>query len=215
MTDLFIPGTPIGADSPTSPESCWQTPQWLIKRIKRDVFPGYISLDPCTTDQNPTGARRIYTPENDGLALPWSVAAGDTPATIFVNPPFCDAATWGALSWRESREDYCPMVVFLGPASVGTRWFHDTWALAHDALFIGRRLRFEGVCVHKIPLPVENDEKPKRKACCLGPDAAVHAKDHPEYHRYTEGSPTRGTVLFSMNCSLERLADLGTIARAA
>lgn len=208
MTDLFVPGTPIGADSPTSPESCWQTPQWLVERIRNDAFPGYISLDPCTNQRNPTGARRFYTPEDDGLSAPWDIG-DDSPTTVFVNPPFCDAGKWAELCRRESIKPYRPNIVFLGPAAIGTMWLHNVWEQCDDALFLNRRIRFEGVCVFKL------GEKPNRRACCLGPDAAVHDKVHPEYHRYTEGSPTRGTALFALNGSLERLADLGTIARAA
>lgn len=210
MTDLFIPGTPIAADSPTDPQSCWQTPQWLVERIRNDVFHGYISLDPCTNEKNPTGAQRFYTPESDGLRSPWNIGYGLVGVTtIFVNPPFISAKEWAALCLAESEKPYQPRIVFLGPAAIGTKWLHDLWEQSHDALFLNKRIRFEGVCTFKV------GEKEERRACCLGPDAQIHEKTHSEFHRYTEGSPTRGTALFALNCSLHNLADLGTIARAA
>lgn len=210
MTDLFVPGTPIAAKDSVSPESTWQTPQWLVERIRKEVFPGYISLDPCTNENNPTCAGQFYTPETDGLALPWDsglwIPGG---MTIFVNPPFINASEWAAKCLRESRLPYGPRIVFLGPAAIGTKWLHDLWESCDDALFLNKRLRFECVCTFKI------GEKPNRRACCLGPESSVHDKTHPEYHRYTTGSPTRGTALFALNCNLSALADLGTIARAA
>lgn len=206
---LFVPGTPIAASSPIDPASCWCTPQWLVERIRNDVFPGYITLDPCTNEKNPTCAGRFYTPETDGLTLPWNIDAHGEIMTIFVNPPFISAAQWAKKCQDEAALPFQPKIVFLGPAAIGTKWLHDLWERCDDALFLSKRIRFDGVCTFKI------GEKPDRRACCLGPEAAVHDKAHPEHHKYTEGSPTRGTALFALNCSLEAMSDLGTIARAA
>lgn len=199
---LRTPGTPIAASSATSPESCWQTPQKLLARIRAGVpqFRNGIDLDPCTSEANPVGAKLFFTVHTNGLIQPWACQAD----SIFVNPPFIDAAEWASKSYMESQTPERPALIFLGPAAIGTTWLHDLWERADDGLFLRKRIRYEGVCVFKL------GEKPNRKSCCLGPEAEVHDKTHPEHHKYTEGSPTRGTALFAFNCSLEGIADLGT-----
>lgn len=164
---------PMRADSATSAASSWRTPQWLVARIRDDVFGGMIELDPCTCDDNPVDAVFAYTPEDDGLVHSWQRYS-----SIFVNPPFIDAAKWADKAIREARTQKRPHIVFLAPAAIGTKWVHDLWAEADDAVWLKQRLRFE-------------DGNGNR---C--------------------GSPTRGTVLFSLNCTLRGLADLGTRAAA-
>lgn len=169
MSDLFVPGTPIAAKAQDDPASCWCTPKWLVERIRNDVFGGEIELDPCTTYANPVGAKRIYTPNEDGLLMSWDAK------TIFVNPPFILCGKFAEKSLLEVQR-FGGALVYLGPAAIGTTWLHDLWRDVDDALFLRKRISFEGG---------------------------------------SKGSPTRGTALFALNCSLERLADLGTIARAA
>lgn len=197
----LIPGTPRRAASNTSVESCWQTPQWLVERI-REALGGAIDLDPCTTYANPTKAKQILTPAEDGLLNPWPFAR-----TIYVNPPFIDAAKWAHRTLAESRLNHLPRTIFLAPAAIGTKWLHELWESSDDALFLSKRIRYEGICVYK-----KGKGEP---SCCLGPDDLVHAVGHSEYHRYTEGSPTRGTVLFALNGTLRSLSDLGTRGIAA
>ncbi len=197
-----IPGTPIAADSPTDPASCWRTPQWLVERIRHDLFAGEIELDPCTTYANPVGAKRIYTPTEEGLLMPWDAK------TIFINPPFILCSHFAEKMLLEAQR-FGGFAVYLGPAAIGTAWLHDLWQACDDALFLRRRIRFEGVCTFKIG---EGDE---RRTCTLGPDAQIHNPRHPLHHQYIEGSPTRGTALFSVNGTLKPLADLGTRALAA
>lgn len=162
---------PMRADGPASAESSWQTPRWLLDRIVAGPFGGLpIQLDPCTGLTNPVRAQRFFTAAEDGLAQVWAYDR------VFVNPPFIEAQKWARKAIAESERAHRPRIVFLGPASVGTAWFHEMWEASDDALFLRKRLSFEG----------------GRK-----------------------GSPTRGTVLFGLNCILRALGDLGTIARAA
>lgn len=162
---------PMRAPSATAPESCYLTPQWFLARIVGGPFGGLpIQLDPCTTSDNPVKAVRYFTPAEDGLAQFW------TDDRVFVNPPFVKAEQWAKKAIKESQRPHRPKIVFLGPAAVGTAWFHGLWEVADDALFLRKRLSFDG-----------------------GP----------------KGSPTRGTVLFGLNCILRGMGDLGTSARAA
>lgn len=169
----MVPGTPRRAKSSTSEESCWRTPRWLVDRIRVQIG-GSIDLDPFSDSSNPTGAKQILTPFEDAFTCEWPFAR-----TIFVNPPFIESAKVAARCITESEKPHKPRVIFLGPAAVGTKWFHDLWARADDALFFKTRLRFE--------------------------DAKGNLA----------GSPTRGTVLFGLNCTLKELADLGTRGVAA
>jgi phage N-6-adenine-methyltransferase len=195
-----IAGTPIAAEHGQSIESCWRTPLWLASRIRDDVFGGRIELDPCTAPDNPVGALMFYTPADDGLKQPW--LGLDT----FVNPPFIDSKKWSRKAMAEVASSG-QRVVFLAPAAIGTAWLHDLWEYADDGLWLRKRIRYEGICVFKIAKG--------EPACLLGPDDPIHSALHPQAHKYTEGSPTRGTVLFGLNCTLERLADLGTRASVA
>jgi len=133
----LVPGTPRRARSATSLESAWRTPQWLVERLRAE-FGGAIELDPCTERCNPTGAKQILTPFEDGLTSEWPFAR-----TIYVNPPFIDAAKWAEKTILEAARSHKPRVILLLPAAVGTKWFHDLWERADDALFLKARLRFE------------------------------------------------------------------------
>lgn len=196
-----VPGTPIAAKSATSLESTYRTPADLVGRIRNGPLGGVIGLDPCTAPDNPCDAEQFYTAEDDGLVQPW-----DTAGTIYVNPPFIIGAKFAARAIETAALPHAPRIVFLAPAAIGTRWIHDLWEHADDALFLRKRIRFEGVCATKIY--VDGEKRP----CLLGPDDLVHDLERPESHRYTEGSPTRGTVLFAFNCTLRTLEDLGTRA---
>lgn len=169
----LIPGTPRRAKSAVSLESCWRTPSWLVERIRGELG-GAIELDPFTEASNPTKARQILTPFEDGFTCEWPFAR-----TIYVNPPFIEAAKAADRCIAESEKAHRPRIIFLGPAAVGTKWFHRLWKRSDDALFLEQRLRFE------------------------------------DQNGNLVGSPTRGTVLFGLNCTLRGLADLGTRGIAA
>lgn len=76
----------------SSERTDWQTPEWFLALV-REVFGGFIELDPCTTAANPTKARKWITQADGlftragsrapgcGLSLPWTGPA-------FVNCPY-------------------------------------------------------------------------------------------------------------------------------
>lgn len=63
----------------------WGTPLWVIE-MARQVM-GSVDLDPCTQPQNPTGATKFFTEEDDGLAQEWS-------GNVWMNPPYSDPLPW-------------------------------------------------------------------------------------------------------------------------
>jgi phage N-6-adenine-methyltransferase len=65
-----------------SKKADWYTPQYLLS-APRAYFGGTIPLDPCTSADNPTAAKRFYTKETNGLERDWSRHDG-----VFVNPPY-------------------------------------------------------------------------------------------------------------------------------
>ena len=116
-------------------------------QMQRQLTPGYvlapvveslggdIGLDPCTEPDNPTGAERFYTVEDDGLTLPWDAGS------IFVNPPYSKA--------REPWVDRCiaagaagAMVALLIPAATDTRVFQRAIASASSLVLIKGRVKF-------------------------------------------------------------------------
>jgi len=60
----------------------WYTPELELERV-RAYFGGPIPLDPFTRADNPTKAKVIFTPTDDGCSQDWSLYKG-----VFVNPPY-------------------------------------------------------------------------------------------------------------------------------
>ena len=110
------------------------TPGYVLDPV-REALGGVITLDPCTTADNPVEAVRFYCPPADGLAEPW-----DAP-TIFVNPPYGKA--------REPWVNRCvgaalngSRVVLLMPAATDTAVFQRAAACASVVVMIRGRLKF-------------------------------------------------------------------------
>ena len=106
------------------------TPGWLVEKIR--ALLGGIDLDPCTTSDNPVGAKRYFT--DKGLEREWSGR------TAFVNPPYGKA--------REPWVQKCicatggMRVVLLMPAHPDTICFQMAASDAVDVLFLRGRLKF-------------------------------------------------------------------------
>jgi hypothetical protein len=109
------------------------TPRYILDPV-REALDG-ISLDPCTTPDNPVGAVRFYSPPADGASLPW-----DGP-TIYVNPPYGKARErWVRRCIRAGAEG--KQVVLLIPAHTDTRIFQEAASTADALLFIRGRVKF-------------------------------------------------------------------------
>jgi phage N-6-adenine-methyltransferase len=120
------------------PDNTQFTPSYVLEPVRVDLG-GKIDLDPCTTDENPTSALRIYTVEDDGLTRPWWLTFRVW--SIFVNPPYSKA--------REPWVDRCieagaigQKVVLLIPAATDTRIFQRAVSTSTAVVFIKGRVKF-------------------------------------------------------------------------
>lgn len=110
------------------------TPAHVLAHVIQDLG-GMIDLDPCTFPDNPTGARKIYTADDDGLSRTWGFGS------VFCNPPYGKARepwVWkcieaGAVGQR---------VILLVPAATDTRIFQQAGVTSTALVFVCARLQF-------------------------------------------------------------------------
>ena len=120
-----------GHHETTTPEkTTWRTPLWI-----RDTF-GVFGLDPCACSLDPTRMATLGLTEADnGLETPW----GNDIHLAFVNPPFGR----GIEGWLDKVLCEGVDTLFLCPARVETRWFHEyIWNSADGVLFFNKRVQY-------------------------------------------------------------------------
>lgn len=128
------------------PAQTWFTPSYVLDPVRRDLG-GVIGLDPCTTPDNPVDAEIFYTPEHDGLRMPWHYVCspdldnGDWFPSVYVNPPYSKA--------REPWVERCieagergQKVILLIPAATDTRIFQKAASTASTVVFVKGRVKF-------------------------------------------------------------------------
>jgi len=104
----------------------WQTPPFILERV-RDAFGDEIDLDPCTADDNPTGAGTFVTgPDSggDGLKLDWAAVG----FTAFINPPWSRPLGLPIDPWLEKTVAEAAKgmeIIALVPASTDTGWWRN------------------------------------------------------------------------------------------
>lgn len=147
----------------------WETPDELLDLIRQlDV----IGLDPATTKANPTGAKLIYTPEEDGLVLPWT-----SNGLVYCNPPYGrEVKKWVQKASVEAARG--AEIIMLLPARPDTSWCQKwVFGTADSVLFWSGRLTFKGA-PHPAPFPSMlaywGKRKSSFKACFI-----KHAKSCP------------------------------------
>jgi hypothetical protein len=118
----------------------WQTPDWLVSLVVRVAA---IALDPCTSPDNPVGAKRILTAESDPDGLTgdwWSIADG---GLIFANIPFGRGigAEFAAKIVHETQRG-CE-VVALVRGDTSTRWAREL-INASELVCYPPRIQFKG-----------------------------------------------------------------------
>lgn len=116
------------------PQQTQLTPSYVLDPV-RVALGGTIELDPCTLPDNPVGAERFYTVDEDGLAQPWDAQ------TIFVNPPYGKAREPWAKRCMEAGQAGAS-VILLMPAATDTRIFQKALATADEAVLVQGRLKF-------------------------------------------------------------------------
>lgn len=145
----------------SSKDQCWQTPTWFLTLVRQVAA---IALDPATAPNNPTGARRFYTEEDNGLLLPWPKTG-----LVFVNPPYgrhlsgpvCPVkpitrkdkktgAVWVegfGTGWAEKMASHDGEGLYRTPARPDTVWWKRMhsgcdWACLWSSKTLGARINF-------------------------------------------------------------------------
>jgi phage N-6-adenine-methyltransferase len=116
----------------------WATPPALLERLYA-VF-GHFDLDPCSPTDNRRAAlvkaRVHFTPEDDGLSLPWH-------GSVFANPPYGrELRRWVRKARLEAEAGRARPAVLLLPARTDTGWWHDDIAGRADVYLLRGRLAF-------------------------------------------------------------------------
>ena len=109
------------------------TPPYILEPIREAL--GGIELDPCTEPDNPTGADRFYTVDDDGLAQPWDAQR------IYCNPPYGKAREPWTRRCIEAASNGAAVVLLI-PSHTDTRLVHECFTTAACALFIRGRVKF-------------------------------------------------------------------------
>jgi site-specific DNA-methyltransferase (adenine-specific) len=109
----------------------WATPQPFFDRQHAEFN---FTLDACATAEN-AKCPAYYTPEQDGLAQPWT-------GRVWCNPPYGRAiGDWLAKARQSVEAGAAELVVCLVPARTDTAWWHEHTPAAEVRLLRGR-LRF-------------------------------------------------------------------------
>ena len=96
----------------SSATDLWETPQDFFDQLDKEFD---FDLDTCALEGN-AKCTNYYTPEQDGLSLPWT-------GTVWCNPPYGrQIGKWVEKAARSAAEG--ATVVMLLPARTDTRWFH-------------------------------------------------------------------------------------------
>ena len=116
------------------------TPPRILDPV-RSYFGGEIGLDPCTSAENPVGARRFFTKKENGLLQPWSAHRGRfAPNTVFVNPPFVDLYPWIAKCIQETIIGHRIILIASATGRQSTR----DWNILYRCGQLRTRIEIEG-----------------------------------------------------------------------
>ncbi len=117
----------------------WETPQDFFDEMDSEF---HFTLDACALPEN-AKCGTYYTPEEDGLAQPWT-------GTVWCNPPYGREIGKWIKKGSESAEGGATVVMLL-PARTDTRWFHDYIYHRAEIRFVRGRLRFSGADAAPFP----------------------------------------------------------------
>lgn len=127
----------------SSKKTDWVTPIPLFQNLNKMFGP--FTLDSAATKEN-TKCVNFYSPEQNGLILPWS-------GIVFCNPPYGRNVIdkWVKKGYTEAIQNHDSIrIVMLLPARVDTKWFHDYCRKAKEIYFIKGRIQFSN---HKTGAP--------------------------------------------------------------
>lgn len=119
------------------------TPGWILEAV-REMAGGPIALDPCTEDDNPTGAFVGFTEERSGLIQSWHrwmsplpYVGGEYVPLVWCNPPFSQLPAWVDKALSETEVP----VVMLTPVDYTTAWWRRLDRGAHLRCELNRRVK--------------------------------------------------------------------------
>jgi phage N-6-adenine-methyltransferase len=119
----------------------WETPADLFALLDREF---HFTLDACATADN-AKCSRYFTPEQDGLAQPWT-------GRVWLNPPYGRGIERWVRKAYESAQTTAEVVVCLLPVRTDSRWWWQWVTKADERRFLHRRLRF-GQGPNRAPFP--------------------------------------------------------------
>ena len=119
------------------------TPKWLVDKI--GGFFDEIYLDPCTSAENPVGARSYFTEQDDGLSQEWGGRS------VYMNPPYGRSiGDWTGKLVAEYQRGFIDEAIALLPARTDTGWWQGI--APYPVCFIRGRLKFND-CKQSAPFP--------------------------------------------------------------
>ena len=111
------------------------TPQAFFDKLNEEF---HFVLDAAATEKS-AKCNLFYTPETDGLKMPWIVGEGES---VFCNPPYGRAiGLWVRKAYEEAQNG--ARIVLLIPARTDTAYFHDYIYGKAEIRFLRGRLHFE------------------------------------------------------------------------
>lgn len=121
----------------SSAKDDWQTPPEIIGLVRK-MFTT-IDLDPAANATNNVGAKRYFTPADDGLAQDWDAY------NLFLNPPYGRNVTglWVDKLIAEFEAKRFVSALALLPARTDTRWA-QALIERFPICFVRGRIRFVG-----------------------------------------------------------------------
>lgn len=123
----------INAGMMTSNTDLWETPQEFFNKLDAEFC---FDLDVCALPKN-AKCRRFYTPDDDGLLMPWD-------GVCWMNPPYGrEIRHWVRKAYVWGGSGRCTVVCLL-PSRTDTKWFQDYCLKSTDVRFVRGRLKFGG-----------------------------------------------------------------------
>lgn len=122
----------------------WGTPKKYVDAVK-DVFGGYIDLDPCSNEYSIVNAKTEYAlPHKDGLKESW-----DFPK-IYINPPYgidkergTSIKDWITMACSANSEFNSEILMLIPVATNTKHWKDNIFKQATGICFLNdTRLRF-------------------------------------------------------------------------
>lgn len=120
----------------------WMTPEEVLAPIKKfgSGFCNGIELDPCTSPENPVGAKVFYC--LNALTQDWQREAQS--GLIFANPPYGrQLGDWTAKFRLEGQMRGAELIT-LTPSRTDTNWWHRDMITANAICFWKGRIKFVG-----------------------------------------------------------------------